>query len=133
MSNEPHQPSSDDAAAQANAERAGVGSSLHDMGGDIGPASIRGGGVPAEGLPGDEAAPSSGYSTSLSPTVGDDDSDAGVAGSDASDVSPVGSPVTAGAGTPYAGGVDAMDADRSGSGADGDLEARLAQKRDGGP
>ncbi len=130
MTNEPHQIPDDDAAAQANAERASVGSSLHDMGGDIGPASIRAGGAPAEGVPGDEAAPSSGFSTPVSPMVGDDDQDPSLAGSPASDVSPVGSPVNAEAGTPYA---DGPDAERSGRGADGDYEARLAQKREGGP
>ncbi|GAA2846025.1 hypothetical protein GCM10010517_02600 [Streptosporangium fragile] len=55
---------------------------LHNMGGDIGPASIRGSGVSPGGRPGDDAEPKGGWSTSTGYVAGRDDEWPATAGSD---------------------------------------------------
>lgn len=55
---------------------------LHDMGGDIGPASIRGSDAAPEASPGDDAAPSSGFSEPMGYMAGRDDDWPVTAGSD---------------------------------------------------
>ncbi|GAA3447157.1 hypothetical protein [Planomonospora venezuelensis] len=55
---------------------------LHDMGGDIGPASIRGSNAHPGGRPGDDAEPRSGWSRSTGYVAGRDDERPGTAGSD---------------------------------------------------
>ncbi|GGK45501.1 hypothetical protein Ppa06_01280 [Planomonospora parontospora subsp. parontospora] len=56
---------------------------LHDMGGDVGPASIRGSNAKPGGDPNDDAAPRSGWSEPMGYMAGPDDEQPGTAGSDA--------------------------------------------------
>ena len=104
-------------------------SSLHDMGGDIGAASIRGSSA-REGGGGteNEAAPRSGYAQSIpdSSVGADAPRDSPMSGSDQSgDIAP---PPAPGAPSEY---ISVEDADNLGRGADGDTEARLEQEREG--
>ena len=112
------------------------------MGGDIGPASIRGSGEPVGGRPGDDAAPRSGYAE---PTrVGQEQVRPGTTGAE------LGTPAAHQSSNPAdvtSRPATALDEDapvdeyveidpdggRGTGGADGDWEARLAQKRAGGP
>ncbi|MBG0833145.1 hypothetical protein HS041_36180 [Planomonospora sp. ID67723] len=55
---------------------------LHNMGGDIGPASIRGSNAKPGGRPDDDAEPKSGWSRSMGYVAGRDDEQPGTAGSD---------------------------------------------------
>jgi hypothetical protein len=105
-------------------------SGVHDMGGDIGAASIRGSSA-REGadIPENAAAPSSGYAESLPDvTVGADaPRDSPVSGSDQSgDIAP---PPVPGAPSEY---LSVDDADNLGRGADGETAARLEQKDEHG-
>ncbi|GAA3131337.1 hypothetical protein GCM10010466_22380 [Planomonospora alba] len=59
---------------------------LHDMGGDIGPGSIRGSNAKPGGNPRDEAAPKSGWSRPMGFMAGRDDEQPAAAGSDAKSV-----------------------------------------------
>jgi hypothetical protein len=105
-------------------------SGVHDMGGDIGAASIRGSSDPqGSGLPEDAAAPDSGYAESVPDvTVGADaPRDSPVSGSDQSgDIAP---PPVPGAASEY---ISMDDADNLGRGADGETAARLEQKEEHG-
>ncbi|GGL03007.1 hypothetical protein [Planomonospora parontospora] len=56
---------------------------LHNMGGDVGPASIRGSNAKPGGDPDDDAAPKSGWSEPMGYMAGPDDEQPGTAGSDA--------------------------------------------------
>ncbi len=113
--------------AGADEQSAAGGGDLHNMGGAIGAASIRGAGAPAEGGPDDTAAPKGGYSTPVSPMVGSDADDPGVAGStDADVVAPVGHEVVAGTRSNYV--PEESDDVVVGRGADGDTAARQEQK-----
>lgn len=116
----------------ADAER---GSDVHNMGGAIGPASIRGSGEPSEGRrTDDEAAPRAGFAQPVQPVAGPDSEHPEITGTpDADVVAPMGEPVASGVGTPYVGLPDPAETDPSGTGADGDTAARLEQKRQGGP
>ena len=105
-------------------------SDLHDLGGDIGAASIRGSSSP-EGarIPENDAAPQTGYAESVSDeTAGLSlHGDSPVAGSDPSgDISP---PPVPGAPSEY---LSVDDADNLGRGADGETAARLEQKEERG-
>jgi hypothetical protein len=119
----------EDSAVRAPADATGD-SGLHDMGGAIGAASIRGSSAPADAdIPEDAAAPKSGYAESLpDATVGADaPRDSPVSGSDQSgDIAPT--PV-AGAPSEY---LSIDDADNLGRGADGETAARLEQKEEHG-
>ncbi|WP_188189850.1 hypothetical protein [Nonomuraea sp. SYSU D8015] len=55
---------------------------LHNMGGDVGPASIRGSNVPPRARPGDDAEPKSGYAEPMGYVAGRDDEWPVTAGSD---------------------------------------------------
>lgn len=71
--------------AEDGAEKAGPGqhhAGLHDMGGDIGPASIRGSGAAPGRRPDDDAEPRSGYAEPMGYMAGRDDEWAETAGSD---------------------------------------------------
>ena len=71
--------------AEGGAEKVGRGrpdAGLHDMGGNIGPASIRGSGAPPGGRPDDDAEPRSGYAEPMGFMAGRDDEWPETAGSD---------------------------------------------------
>lgn len=73
----------------ARDEKVGPGESdagLHDMGGDIGPASIRGSGAGPGGRRDDDAEPRSGYSQPMGYMAGRDDEQPEIAGSDEKEV-----------------------------------------------
>lgn len=104
--------------------------SLHDMGGDVGAASIRGSSAP-EGarIPENDAAPESGYAESVSDETAGlyPHGDSPVSGSDpGGDIAP---PPVPGAPSEY---LSIDDADNLGRGADGDTAARLEQKEEHG-
>lgn len=102
--------------------------SLHDMGGAIGPASIRGSSA-REGGGGTEndAAPREGYATSVMPTTGRDEEQTQIAG--AVEGGDLGPPVVAGAPSNYL-AID--DVDNVGRGADGDAEPRRQARHEKG-
>ena len=101
--------------------------SLHDMGGSIGPASLRGSSARGQGGASDDAAPEAGYAVPVSPTTGRDDEQPNVAG--AAEGGDIGPRVVAGAPSNYL----AMDeADNIGRGADGDSAAREAARHEEG-
>ena len=115
---------------------------LHDMGGDIGPASIRGSEEPIGGRPDDDAAPRSGYAQ---PTrAGQEDARPGTTGAE------LGTPAAHQSSNPAdvtATPETALDEDapvdeyveidpepaHPNGGADGEWDARLEQKCRGGP
>lgn len=103
-------------------------SNLHDMGGNIGPASVRASSAKDGSGRATDAAPEEGYAESVSATVGTDEQDPGIAGSDES--GSAGVPQSADAPSEY---VSIDDADNLGRGADGETADRLAQKDAGGP
>lgn len=102
--------------------------SLHDMGGSIGAASIRGSNA-REGGGGTEndAAPQEGYATSVMPTTGRDEEQPNVSG--AVEGGELGPPVVAGAPSNYL-AID--DADNLGRGADGDAGPRREARHEKG-
>jgi hypothetical protein len=102
---------------------------LHDMGGNIGPASIRGSSEPeGSGSDADSSAPKEGYAESGDPVSGSDDQfqerSGAVFGGDSAP------PPVAGAPNEY---VSIDDADNLGRGGDGDTQALIEQKHAGGP
>lgn len=100
---------------------------LHDMGGDIGPVSIRGSSARDQGGAAADAAPHSGYARDMGPMAGSDEDQPEISGGiEGGDLAP---PVVAGAPSNYL-EID-EGGDQSGRGADGSLEARLEQKRSG--
>lgn len=102
---------------------------LHDMGGDIGAASIRASSARGGSGSAQDAAPETGYAQDLGPMAGRDEEQPGVAGSDDSGYgSPVHAPVP---GAPSL-VVDIDEGDQVGRGADGDSAARMEQKQDSG-
>lgn len=102
-------------------------STLHDMGGNIGPASVRGSSAPSGGGASDDAAPQSGYSEDAGPMAGRDEEQPQLAGSDESGTT---IPTIAGAPSLI---VDIDEAgDQTGRGADGDTAARLQQQQEQG-
>ncbi len=127
--------------------RGGPGGDTHDMGGEIGPASMRGSQAPAEGRPGDEAAPKSGYGRPVSSAADDispyitgrDDLTPATAGSDEAAVAArtgsegVEKDLERARGKDPTGYAGEPESDVAGRGAEGDREARARQKREGGP
>ena len=108
-------------------ERDDLHGGIHDLGGDIGAASIRGSSEPqGSGSDADDSAPKEGYAESLDPTTGPDaiyqERSGAVEGGDTAP------PPVADAPSEY---VSIDNADNLGRGADGDGEARLEQKRSG--
>src|SRR4051812_42502130 len=100
---------------------------IHDLGGDIGAASIRGSSErQGSGSDADDSAPKEGYAESLDPTTGPDAVYQERTGAvEGGDIAP---PPVADAPSEY---VSIDDADNLGRGADGDGEARLEQKKSG--
>lgn len=91
---------------------------LHDMGGNIGPASM------ANPRSDDDSAGD--YAESISATVGTDEANPSVAGSDES-----GSAATPPVATTHGDYLSIDEVDNLGRGADGETSARLQQVRDG--
>ena len=103
-------------------------SNLHDMGGNIGAASVRASSARDGGGLSDDAAPKSGYAESVTAAVGTDEQDPSIAGSDESGSANV--PPTPGARSNY---LEIDDVDNLGRGADGETADRLQQQDEGGP
>ena len=108
-------------------DREGLHGDVHDMGGNIGPASIRPSSErQGSGSDADSTAPQGGYAESLDPTTGPDEDfqerSGAVTGGDSAP------PPVAGAPSEY---VSIDEVDNLGRGADGDGQARLEQKKAG--
>ncbi len=115
---------------------------LHDMGGDIGPASMRGSEEPIGARPDDDAAPRSGYAQST--RGGQEETLPGTTGAELGTPAAHQSSNPADVTTTPASALDEdapvdeyVEIDPDGgdavAGADGDWSARLEQKRRGGP
>jgi hypothetical protein len=117
--------------AQTDVQTGGSSSDVHNLGGDLGPASVRASSARDGGGLAQDAAAGAGYAQDLGPMSGRDEEQPAVAGSDESGyAAPMAPPVVAGAPSLV---VDIDEGgDNLGRGADGDTAARLEQKQNSG-